>query len=149
MIAEKISILNKDNYNSVYEMIASKDEGSRVVGFSVLENVNYEKSEIFLLCMLKQLTESQNYHINMNTVKNEASQLYHKIHSKCKDLPNWKLSYKYIYEIAVKRTADTNNKHEIEFLLNLFKNELLDLLTQYGFSFLEHLDIEIKQKINE
>jgi hypothetical protein len=41
MIAEKISILNKDNYNSVYELIASKDAGSRVVGFSLFQKYFY------------------------------------------------------------------------------------------------------------
>jgi uncharacterized lipoprotein YehR (DUF1307 family) len=96
--------------------------------------------------MLKQLTENKNHHMDMSTIKDEASQLYDKIQAKCKDLQDWKLSYEYIYKIAVERAADINNKHEIEFLLDLFKNELLGLLTQYGFTFLEHLDIEIKQK---
>jgi len=148
MIAEKLSILNKDNYNSVYNMITSEDGGSKVVGFSVLENVNYEESEIFLLCMLKQLNESN---VNMYTIKTEANALYLKLEDYCKNksITNLKISFRNIYERAVERSETKENKSEIEFLLNIFKNELLELLTQYGFTFLEYLDIEIKQKTNE
>ena len=148
MIAEKLSILNKDNYNSVYNMITSKDEGSTVVGFSVLENVNYEESEIFLLCMLKQLNE---HNVNMHTIETEATILYNKIESYCenKAIPDLKISFRNIYERAVERSETKENKSEIEFLLNIFKNELLELLTQYGFTFLEYLNIEIKQKTND
>ena len=53
MIAEKLSILNKDNYNSVYDMITSKDGGSTIVGFSVLENVNYEKFYFIFIMYVK------------------------------------------------------------------------------------------------
>jgi len=148
MIAEKLSILNKDNYNSVYNMITSEDGGSKVVGFSVLENVNYEESEIFLLCMLKQLNENN---VNMYTIKTEANALYLKLEDYCKNksIIDLKISFRNIYERAVERSETKENKSEIEFLLNIFKNELLELLTQYGFTFLEYLDIEIKQKINE
>jgi len=148
MIAEKLSILNKDNYNSVYNMITSEDGGSKVVGFSVLENVNYEKSEIFLLCMLKQLNENN---VNMYTIKTEANALYLKLEDYCKNksITDLKISFRNIYERAVERSETKENKSEIEFLLNIFKNELLELLTQYGFTFLEYLDIEIKQKKND
>lgn len=145
MIAEKLSVLNKDNYNSVYDMITSKDKGSTTVGFSVLENVNYEESEIFLLCMLKQLNNNS---VTMNTIKTEATLLYNKLENYCnsKGVTDLKISFKYIYERAIERSVDKDNKNEIKFLLDLFKNELIELLTQYGFTFLEYLDIEIKQK---
>ena len=145
MIAEKLSVLNKDNYNSVYDMITSKDKGSTTVGFSVLENVNYEESEIFLLCMLKQLNNNS---VAMHTIKTEATLLYNKLENYCnsKGVTDLKISFKYIYERAIERSVDKDNKNEIKFLLDLFKNELTELLTQYGFTFLEYLDIEIKQK---
>ena len=145
MIAEKLSVLNKDNYNSVYDMITSKDKGSTTVGFSVLENVNYEESEIFLLCMLKQLNNNS---VTMHTIKTEATLLYNKLENYCnsKGVTDLKISFKYIYERAIERSVDKDNKNEIKFLLDLFKNELIELLTQYGFTFLEYLDIEIKQK---
>lgn len=145
MITEELSLLDQDNYNSVYEMITSKDEGSKVVGFSVLESVNYEKSEIFLLCMLKQLNENG---VNLYNIKKDAPTLHAKIEEYCsiKGITDTTISFRNIYERAVERTKASDNKNEIEFLLNLFKTELLDLLTQYGFTFLEYLDIEIKQK---
>ena len=102
----------------------------------------------FLLCMLKQLNANS---VNMHTIETEATILYNKIESYCKNksITDLKISFRNIYERAVERSVDKDNKNEIEFLLNIFKNELLKLLTQYGFTFLEYLDIEIKQKTND
>ena len=52
------------------------------------------------------------------------------------------ISFRTIYETAVER----NNKNELSFVLNLFKRDLISILQDYGFSFLEYLDIEIKPK---
>ena len=139
---QDLAVLNSENYKNVLGMLTSKDEGSIQVAYSALEHMDYEKSEVYIFCILKQANEEIS---NLDTiVRDKAPKLYEKLqeYSKAQNENILTFSFKKIFM----RAQEREREDEVEFLLGLFKNELVTLLTDYGLSFLEYLDIEIKPK---
>jgi hypothetical protein len=142
---EEIKLLNQDNYANVLAMLTSNDSGSIRVGYSVLENVDFEESQIFIFCMLNQVNEKVSGF--SNTLKEEAPILLEKLneYGRAIGTDEITLSFRKIYEAAVKR----DKKSELLFLINLFSDKLKDVLIEYGFNFMEYFDIVVKPKVSD
>jgi hypothetical protein len=133
----KKSIISIDNYTEIKTMITSNDKASINMALTILEQVDFEESQVYIMCLVKEV-------FNSHLDKKSCPELYEKITNKLlehnSDITN--LSFRKIYEIVVSR----KNKVELSFMLNIFKEELMSLLKDYGFSFLEFIDIELKPK---
>lgn len=139
------SVVSKENYAEVKKMLLSKDEGSVQLGLSIMEQAEYEKSEVFILAMMKE-TFDEIYGKNgpYTKFKDTYTELYDKVVSRLSDedtdIAN--LSHRKIYELAIRNKS----REQVEFLLEVFNQELKKLLVQYGFTFLEYLDLSVKPK---
>lgn len=142
---EEKKLLNQDNYANVLAMLTSNDSGSIRVGYSVLENVDFEESQIFIFCMLNQVNDKVSGF--SNTLKEEAPTLLEKLNEYGRTIGTDEitLSFRKIYEAAVKR----DKKSELLFLINLFSDKLKDVLIEYGFNFMEYFDIVVKPKVSD
>ena len=142
------SVVSSENYAEVKTMMLSNDEGSRNLALTIMEQSDYKESEIFILCLLKE-TFSSIYgdHGPYRDFQEKYPVLYNNIHTRLKESATEisTLSFRRVYELATQR----GNKEEISFMLQLFKEELFTLLGEYGFTFLDFLDIEIKPKKND
>jgi hypothetical protein len=137
------TVVSIENYDELKNMLLSNDEASQKMALTILEQSNFESSQVYILCLLKE-TFSEVF-------KNDASKLekdYENLHKSLADILKEDdteistLSFRKIYELSVDRKIE----EEMTFLLDIFKEELVTLLKDYGFSFLEYLDIIIKPK---
>ena len=142
-ITEK-TIVNEENYNEIRRLLIAEDQGALKVGLTILEYADYKKSELYILCLIKETFALPGYKLSLNDLVNTYPALY--LHAKesinLNKNEHTKLSYHQLYELSLKR----NKPKETKFVIDLFKEELLTFLKNYGFSFLEHLDVEIKPK---
>lgn len=138
------AVLSADNYAEVVSMLKSNDDASVQMALTIMEQANFEDSQVYILCALKETFDK----VFKNTEKFEKEYpvLHKSVTEKLLETESQlaTLSFKRIFELATAR----KNKEEVEFMLRIFKDELVRLLTDYGFSFLEYLDIEIKPKNN-
>ena len=134
------SIVSSDNYIEIKNMLKSNDNGSKNVALSILEQSDFEKSKLYILCALKETYPNVKEDFKSEMYRTLFDNVNTTLKDSATDISS--LTFRKIYEIAVER----DNKDEIAFMLSIFKDELLGLLKDYGFSFLEYLDIEIKPK---
>ena len=134
------SIVSSDNYMEIKNMLISNDDGSRNVALNILEQSDFEKSKLYVLCILKESYDKIGQDFKSESYRTLFDNVKETLKDSATDISS--LTFRKIYEIAVER----DNKDEIAFMLSIFKDELLGLLKDYGFSFLEYLDIEIKPK---
>lgn len=140
---EERSVINSENYSELVQMLKSNDEGSVKMALTILEQSNFDDSKIYILCAIKETFDK--VFKNAEIFSKEYPSLHKNITQDLVDnrfIDVATLSFKRIYELAVSR----GKVEEVNFMLNIFKNELVRLLTDYGFSFLDYLDIEIKPK---
>jgi hypothetical protein len=139
----KQAVVSSDNYTELKTMMISNDVLSVNLALTILEQSDFEKSQIYILCLLKE-TSKEDFFNNSSKFKKECPLLHEKVTEKLLDHDTniASLSFRKIYEIAVSR----KKKLELSFMLNVFKKELMSLLGDYGFTFLEYIDIELKPK---
>ena len=56
-VLEEKSLLNEENYDSVFNIIVANDPGSVNVAWSILENVDFNESFFYIMCLLKDLQQ--------------------------------------------------------------------------------------------
>tara|TARA_R110002020_G_scaffold470466_1_gene696416 strand:+ start:2103 stop:2516 length:414 start_codon:yes stop_codon:yes gene_type:complete len=137
MIKDRIDI-NKDNYYEILKLVTAEDDGSVNVALSILEQSNIKKSRIYIYLLLKEITKA--FKLN----KDEYPKLYGLLYTDS-DNDRIVLSYKFLYNIC-------KNDEEKEFILEQFKNNLVEFLSTYGFEFLKDCELKITKKnitINE
>jgi hypothetical protein len=137
------SIVSPDNYAELKNMMLSNDDASKKMALTILEQSNFETSQVYILCLFKE-TFSDVFKNDTSRLENEYPELHKRLIAALKDGDTEisTLSFRKIYELSASRKVEA----EMEFLLNIFKDELINLLTDYGFSFLEYLDIRITPK---
>lgn len=137
MIKDRVNI-NKDNYYEILKLVTAEDDGSVNVALSILEQSNIKKSRIYIYLLLKEITKA--FKLN----KDEYPKLYGLLYTDS-DNDRIVLSYKFLYNIC-------KNDEEKEFILEQFKNNLVEFLSTYGFEFLKDCELKITKKkiiINE
>jgi len=155
---EKRVIINEENYNDIKELLVSADHGSIKVGLSILEEAEYKRSEIYILCLLKEAFQLPTFKFSLHELADDYPILFTKTTRSVDVRETWtrskkdtqangvtvetSLSYRVLYDLSLER----DNPIATKFIINLFKDDLVNFLQNYGFSFLEYLDIEIKPK---
>jgi hypothetical protein len=137
------SIVSPDNYAELKNMMLSNDDASKNMALTILEQSNFEISQVYILCLLKE-TFSDVFKNDKSKLEKEYPNLHKELTNALKDADSeiTTLSFKKLYELSMSRKVEK----EMNFLLNIFKEELIGLLKDYGFSFLEYLDITITPK---
>lgn len=138
-------LVDLENYEEIKSMITSQDEGSRNIALAILNNAHYEKSKVFIISMILELTKYGDMTSNRvkTLLEKEAPELLEKI----SEDPNFVkgvegISFRSLYTF-VRKTGD---KSKMAFLLNVCKSQLTNFLILYGFDFLEHFELDIKLK---
>lgn len=138
------SVISAENYDELKTMIQSNDDASKNLALTIMEQSDYDKSEIYILCLLK---ESQEILFKRDkSFKEVFPDLYDRVSNRLLEEATEisTLSFRKVYEIAVKR----NNQEELRFLLNIFSNEVKSILIDYGFNFLDYFDVQLVPKSN-
>ena len=136
------SVVTAENYKNLKQMLVSNDEGSKTLALTILEQSDYDKSEIYIMCILKDC-----FRTAFGTVKQfqEVSPiLAQKVTDNLKkeDVEVAKLSFKEVYDLAIKRDI----QEEIDFILGVFQAELHELFTDMGYVFTQFTDVLVKPK---
>ena len=137
------TVVSPDNYAELKNMMLSNDDASKKMALTILEQSNFETSQVYILCLLKE-TFSDLFKNDTSKLESEYPELHKGLTEALKDDDTEisTLSFRKIYELAATRKTEA----EMNFLLEIFKEELIGLLKDYGFSFLEYLDITITPK---
>jgi len=140
-ITEK-TIVSTDNYQEIKKMLLCNDAASVNLAMVLLEQSDYKESEVFILCLLKECY-SEIITTNKNADK-DYSELFNKV---SKNLSKYNtelitLSFETIFNI----TKDKGDKKQLEFILDIFANELKDILKEFSFEFLNYLDLHLVVK---
>ena len=134
------SVVSQENYEEIKNMLTSNDAGSKKVALTILEQSDYNKSEIYILCMLKEVESVFSELSFEEEYKQLSNKITKRLESEGTDISQ--LSFRKLYEIAIAR----DKPEELEFMLNTCKEELIKFLKEFGFTFLDYLEISFKQK---
>jgi hypothetical protein len=136
----KQSVVDNNNYGKIKEMLLSTDEASRNVGLTILEEADYSESEVYVLCIVKDCFREA--FGSVSSFKELTPTLFEKITKSItvenNDITN--LSFKSIFDKAMERGKET----EIEFILNIFRDELVELLREFNYTFMDFMELTLK-----
>lgn len=138
------SIVSVENYAELKNMMLSKDKASAVMALTIMEQSDYEKSEVYLLTLFKETYVPLFASTGCAHKENEYPVLFQKVAKTLTDEDTTlaSLSFKKVYEVALER----DNKEELDFMLKILKGEIVTMFTEFGLTFLDLIDIELKVK---
>ena len=110
------SVVSSDNYAELINMLKSNDEASQNLALTIMEQSDFDKSKIYLFCLLKE-TYKEVFGNDSKRFEEIYPELHRNVsHSLAEEATNIStLSFRKVYEIAVAR----NNKEELSFMLNV------------------------------
>lgn len=140
------SVISRENYDSIKNMLLSNDESSVMMAFSILEQSDYENSKVYILCMIAQTHSHVLAERNHKFLESNYPDLYKSLYQTMTDelgiSQSSNISFKNIYTVARTR----GNQEEIQFMIDVLSEQFKSLLLDYGMSFMEYFDIELKPK---
>ena len=140
-MAKKVNI--DLDYESLEKMILSSDVENRVMAINVLDSVDFNKNVAMILLIYKATKEKDLW-------KEIAPSLYNKINRIRKNVDkNFvynSLTFREILDILKEKNC---GEKDINIFLKAVSLVLLKDLSEYGFDFIESLDITIKKKYYE
>jgi 1,2-phenylacetyl-CoA epoxidase catalytic subunit len=125
--------ITKDQYLNLKDMLASSDEETREVAYSILREKSFEENKTVFLMLAK--TAKQQLYI---TWKKELADKQVEFLKVLRDNPS--VSYQVIFNYLTKTKSDVE---QIQFLLDQFTNDLKDQLDAMGYSFVKDLELTI------
>lgn len=136
------SVVTQDNYEEIKKMLLSNDDASKNLALTILEQSDYEKSELYIMCVIKDC-----FRESFGSVEKFAEMspvLSEKIAQKLseEDVDMAKLSFKEIHRMVMKK----GDLEEVEFVMTIFRDELIELLSEMQFEFVEYTDVLVKPK---
>ena len=140
-IDSDISVIDGSNYGRLKEMLNSNDAGSINVAMNIMEVCDFEKSQVYIICLLKECDA-----INSDV---RYADDFPKLEQKVRDISiiearsYHQLSFRKILELVKSRG---NNPEKVMHFMNIYKDEFVATMTDFGFRLLEELDIEFKLK---
>jgi hypothetical protein len=124
--------ITKDQYLNLKDMLASSDEETREVAYSILREKSFDKNKVVFLLLAKTAKmQSQNTWKNLVANQVEFLGVLEK---------NPSVSYQVIFNYLTKTKSDVEH---IQFLLDEFTNDLKDQLDAMGYSFVKDLELTI------
>lgn len=141
------------NFNNILELINSEDEKSKLVGLSILENSDINKSYIYLLLLYNKWTGIPKY-TNDADIMNAKENIINDMKSFDNDFDENFVSYKFIYSYMKKnkeKILKYVSKEEFinckEFVIKNFEKELVILLKNFDYNFFDDYNLSITKKI--
>ena len=141
------------NFNNILELINSEDEKSKLVGLSILENSDINKSYIYLLLLYNKWTGIPKYTNDANII-NAKETIINDMKSFDNDFDEDCVSYKFIYSYMKKnkeKILKYVSKEEFikceEFVIKNFKTELVTLLKNFDYDIFNDYNLIITKKI--
>ena len=131
--------ITKDQYLNLKDMLASSDEETREVAYSILREKSFEENKTVFL-MLAKTAKQQSY----NTWEKELADKQVEFLKVLKDNPS--VSYQVIFNYLTKTKSDVE---QIQFLLDSFTNDLKNQLDAMGYSFVKDLELTIYTDDNQ
>jgi hypothetical protein len=139
-MAKKVNI--DLDYESLEKMILSSDVENRVMAINVLDSVDFNKNIAMILLIYKATKDKDLW-------KEIAPNLYNKI-NKVRKVDeknlNHSLTFREILDVLKQKNC---GEKDINIFLKAVSLVLLKDLSEYGFDFIETLDITIKKKYYE
>ena len=138
----KKSTISTENFAELKTMMLSNDEASVNLALTILEQSDYETSEIYIMCIIKDSFKEA--FGTVSSFKEKTPILAEKITEGLgiDNVDITRLSFKHVYNRAIKREV----QEELEFVLELLKNDLVSLLSTMGYDFINFTDVLIKPK---
>lgn len=125
--------IDNESYNNLLKMLCSTEE-DRVVALSTIDNVDRTKNYCKIL-LLKKLGQASSAEWKANAPKT------------CKWIksngldPEEAITYQEIFNILLRRKS---SKEELQFLLDVFGGQLLQVIRGVGYDFIENVEINLK-----
>lgn len=140
-ITEK-SILSADNYEELLKLLTCNDEGSITMALTILEQSDYEKSEVYILCIMKNVYDDLFKGSKSSKLESDYPVLFTNINTRLRDQATdvSTLSFRKIFEI----TRERNITEELIFMLDVFRDDLKILLEEFGFEFVKDLEVVLR-----
>lgn len=139
-MAKKVNV--ELDYESLEKMILSSDVENRVMAINVLDSVDFNKNIAMILLIYKATKDKDLW-------KEIAPNLYNKI-NKVRKVDeknlNHSLTFREILDVLKQKNC---GEKDINIFLKAVSLVLLKDLSEYGFDFIETLDITIKKKYYE
>lgn len=135
----ELTAIDENNYENVLQMLDSKDEEARNLALSCLENVDFDKSALFILMLRKNSAASLQ---NWNEFAPETVKKLVEIGSKADDVP----SNNEIQKIGRKSFFSKNNPDRarlMTFYSNAFAKDIRISLVRLGYDFIDEQIIEV------
>lgn len=130
--------IGPDNYYSVKNMLLSNDEATINVAVSLMETVEYEESELYLLMLLKESFDI--VFKNELKLKEKAPELYKNLEQSKNVMDMTHISLKEIYNIA----TTSNNEVAQLFILDAIRDTLVEMLRELKYDFVDFTELYIK-----
>lgn len=141
------------NFNNILELINSEDEKSNLVGLSILENSDINKSYIYLLLLYNKWTGLPKYTNDANII-NAKKNIINDMKSFDNDFDEDFVSYKFIYsymkenkEKILKYISKEEFMNCEKFVIKNFKTELVTLLKNFDYDIFNDYNLIITKKI--
>ncbi len=148
------TIVNELNFDNILELINSEDEKSKVLGLTILENSDINKSYIYLLLLYNNWIEIPKItYFNKDLLSTKDNFITNMKNFDDKFDEN-NVSYKFIYSYIkdneqelLKNLSTEEIKKFKKFIIKKFNVELITLLKNFNYNFFDEFDLIITEKI--
>ena len=131
--------LNQETHESMLAMMNSTDKENMVVALNCIENVDFDKSLVYIL-LLKKFSNA-----SAEDWKSNAPKVSAKLKALEVDVDK-PINFKKILQIIVQRKVP---KDDIQFYLDRFGGYLFTTIKDMGYNYVESIEIKLKTDKNE
>lgn len=132
----------KLDYKNLIRMLNSPDEENAIVALECLNNVDFKENMVLIMCLYKNCRHSEKFWIeNANAIYNKLKDI-----SMIEDSSSYRHQAKAMTNRRILEKAkehDASNE-QIKVFAECVTEELLIGLEQYGYDFIESINITIK-----
>ena len=147
------TLINELNFDNVLELMNSKDDKSKVLGLTILENSDINKSYIYLLLLFNNWIDIPTRTNNGDLISTKSNFINNMKQFDDK-FDEHNVSYKFIYSYIkdnekklLKDLSSEELKKCKKFVIKNFNDELVTLLKNFNYDFFDEFDLIITEKI--
>jgi hypothetical protein len=147
------TLINELNFDNILELMNSKDEKSKVLGLTILENSDINKSYIYMLLLYNNWIEIPKITNNEDFLSTKLN-FINNMKSFDDKFDENNVSYKFIYSYIkdnekelLKNLSIQEIKKFKKFIIKKFNDELIILLKNFNYNFFDDFDLIITEKI--
>ena len=131
--------MDKEKLKGVIKLLSANDIESVVLGIATLEACHTETTMVSTLLAIKKSS------VNKFVIEENAPELYKKL-TRLSERPDLKFTYKKINDVLV------NNKQEedqAQLFIEYLDEDLTNSYKELGYTFIDKINVTIKQNTNE